>query len=394
MKLFSYIVCLSILFESVGQVASDLYLPSLPAIGVGLQASVHGVQMTVALYMLAYSISRLIYGPISDAFGRKNPLIIGLLFSLIGTVTCAFANSIVILIIGRFLQGLGTGAGVIIGAAIIRDMLKGEDLAKAYSYMGLANIIFIATAPFLGGYFQYWFGWRAGFIFLTFIAGLGLWVGMFQLEETNRYKTLENLQLHKIKENLKILFMHKTFMAYSWCVFMVYGAIIVWLTLGSIWMQNTLGLSPVQFGLVTLVGGVFYAAGVFLNSQIVNHYGINKMLAIGGLLITFSGFIFLMLSIVHLVSFWFVIVPIMIFIFGASIIFPNAFAGALIPFHKIAGIASAIAGFMQVLGGAVASGIISALPSTTPLPMAIAFILCGGVILLIIGFVLMASSAL
>lgn len=387
MKSLSYVIFISILFESVGQVASDLYLPSLPAISSGLHTTTHLVQMTVFLYMVGYSISRLIYGPISDAFGRKNPLIAGLLLSLLGALICVFAKSIGVLIAGRFLQGLGAGAGVIIGSAIVRDLLEGKDLAKTYSYMGLANIVLIASAPFLGGYFQSWFGWRASFIFLTLIAVFGLWVSVFHLKETNQYKSMENLRVSKIKENLVTLITHRSFVAYSICIFMVYGAIIAWLTLGPVWMQNTLGLSPIQFGWVTLVGGVFYASGVFFNSQMVNRYGMNRMLAIGASVITLSGFMLLLFWGLNPASFWFMIIPIMFFIFGASIIFPNAFAGALIPFAKIAGISGAIAGFMQVFGGSIASGIMTLLPNNTPLPLVVAFVLCGAMILFMLCFV-------
>ena len=380
MKLLSYVIFISILFESMGQVASDLYLPSLPAIGVGLHTTTNLVQMTIFLYMAGYSVSRLIYGPISDALGRKNPLIVGSLLGLLGTMICVFSNSIGVLITGRFLQGLGAGAGVILGAAIIRDLLEGRDLAKAYSYNGLANIILIASAPFIGGYLQSWFGWRASFVFITIIALFALWVAVFYLKETNKHCTMENLRPSQVKENLKTLLTHRAFMGYSTCIFMVYGAIIAWLTLGPIWMQNTLGLSPVQFGWVTLVGGIFYGSGVFLNARRVNIYGINVMLRLGASSIALSGVVLLLLWLLQLVGFWFVIMPIMLFIFGASLIFPNAYAGALIPFHKIAGISGAIAGFMQVLGGTVASGVTSVLPDNTPLPLAIAFILCGTVI--------------
>jgi DHA1 family bicyclomycin/chloramphenicol resistance-like MFS transporter len=140
----------------------------------------------------------------------------------------------------------------------------------------------------------------------------------------------------------------------------------------------------VQFGWVTLIGGIFYGSGVFLNARRVNIYGINVMLKLGATSIALSGVVLLLLWLLQLVGFWFVIMPIMFFIFGASLIFPNAYAGALIPFHKIAGISGAIAGFMQVLGGAVASGITSVLPDNTPLPLAIAFILCGTAIFVMV----------
>ena len=383
-----YLIFISILFSSLGQVASDLYLPSLPAIAVGLHTTNHLAQATVFIYMVGFSVSRLVYGPVSDAVGRKMPLIMGLGSCLIGTIICASAHSIGMLIFGRFLQGTGGGAGVVLGSSIVRDMAEGRDLAKLYSYLGMSAVIFIASAPLLGGYLQHWFGWRANFMFILLYAGIALVVSIFFLAETNKHKTLENLKPTKIKNNVIELFNNKTFIACAACIFLVYAALLAWLTLGPILLQDTVGITPVEFGWIALTGGLFYASGAFINGKLLNKYSINQLLKTGAYTMLVGGILMLLFFLLRLINVWVIIFPLFIFLFGASMIFPNAYAGALIPFSKIAGIAGAILGFVQILGGSLASGIISIAPDNTQLPLAIAFILCAVIIWIMIRFVL------
>jgi MFS family permease len=136
--------------------------------------------------------------------------------------------------LGRLLQGLGGGAGVVLAGSIVRDLLEENQLAKTYSYMCLANIVLIASAPLVGGYLQHLFGWRASFVFIVLYTLTAFYVAIFHLTETNRYKTMENLRLKKIALNLVTLFTSRAFIGYGTAVFLIYAAILAWLTLGPI----------------------------------------------------------------------------------------------------------------------------------------------------------------
>ncbi|MCL5260828.1 MAG: multidrug effflux MFS transporter [Gammaproteobacteria bacterium] len=377
MKSFSYIIFISVLFGCLGQVASDLYLPSLPAISISFNVSAASVQMTVAAYMFGYALSFLFYGPISDAIGRKIPLIGGLIIFLLGTLGCVLTNSIDLLIAARLLQGFGAGSGVILGNTIIRDLSDEHNLAKAYSYLGVANIVAIASAPFFGGYLQQFFGWRANFIVLLIYSLLALSISIFCLSETNQHRTIANLHLKQIRLNLSTLFSNSQFVLSIVSIFMVYGAILAWLTLGPIFLQNTLGISPADFGTIALVGGVFYAAGAFINGKLINKFDAHNMLIFAAGLSIFSGIAILLLYLLFPHSTLAIVLPVFGFLFCTGIIFPNAYAGALKSFAKIAGFAGAIVGFVQISGGALSSGIMSLLPKTTVAPIALAIILSG-----------------
>lgn len=375
MKSFSYIIFISIVFSCLGQVASDLYLPSLPAISLHFHSSASASQLTVAFYMLGYALSYLFYGPVSDAIGRKKPLILGVTIFLLGTAGCIFSASIYTLIASRLLQGFGAGAGAVLGNTVIRDLSEGKNLAKAYSYLSVANMIAIASAPFFGGYLQQFFGWRASFFFLLIYGLLSWGISVFFLQETNRHRTLENLAIHQVKTNLYSLFSNRQFLSCVTCIFMVYGAILAWLTLAPIFLQNTLGVSPKNFGLIALIGGGFHAAGAFLNGKIVHKFGMKAMLFYASSLGFLSGASMLWLYLLFPDCLFTVVASFFIFIFCSGIIFPNVASKAMMPFAKIAGFACAIVGFLQISGGTISSCIMSVLPKTTPIPIALAIVL-------------------
>ncbi len=388
MKSLIYLIFIAILFTSIGQIASDIYLPSLPAIAVGLHTTTSLAQATVFIYMIGFSVSRLVYGPISDAVGRKLPLIVGLVFCLLGSIICASSHSIGMLLFGRFLQGTGGGAGVVLGSAIVRDLSEGRELAKLFSYMGVSTMGLIASAPLLGGYLQHWFGWRANFILMSLYISTGLVVSIFFLAESNKHKTLENLKPKKIKANLTILFTSRTFIAYAACIFLAYGALLAWITLGPVLLQNTLGISPVIVGWIALTGGLIYAVGAFVNGKLLNKYNSNQLLKAGSWIMLAGSISMLLFFLLGMINVYVILLPLFTFLFGSSMIFPNAYAEALMPFAKIAGITGAIVGSMQILGGSVSSGIISMSPDNTQLPVAIAFIICAVITWVIIYFVL------
>lgn len=377
MNPFIFILTISLLFSSIGQGASDLYLPSLPAIATSLNATVSMVQATLFWYMVGYSFSRLIYGPLSDAFGRKKPLIVGLLVCLLGTIICVFANSVTILIIGRFLQGFGAGAGVVISGAIVRDKLEGAGLAKVFSYIGMANIILVAIAPVLGGYLQHHFGWRSGFIFLSVYILVALLVGGLFLHETNRYQTLEHLRPRVMWSNFVELIKNRNCMIYTTCIFVVFAGLLAWLTAGPILLQNQVGVTPVGFGWTVMAVGFCYAVGAFSNGKLVSRFGMDKMLKVGILLLIMGGMVMFGFGIFRILNFWVVVIPVIIFMIGSSWIIPNAYAGALIPFARFAGFAGAIIGFIQVAGGSLASGLIAILPDHNQIPLALTLLFCG-----------------
>lgn len=373
---FIFIFIIIVLCASIGPIASDLYLPSLPFIADDFQVHNNMAQLSLTLYMLGFCITRLFYGTISDAIGRKKPLFIALFFSFIGAMICLFAKNISTLLWGRFIQGTGTAGCVVMSLSILRDKLDGTALAKYSAYFGMANITLIAIAPLVGGYMQHYFGWRVIFGILALNALIIAVLACFLLE-TNLEPERKNFNLSTIKNNLKTLLSNQRYILSITSVFLTFGGILAWLTLGPILLQDILGLSPIQFGWIGFIVASCYFVGGFCSSKLVSTHGILAMLKAGLKLVLAGGITLLIPMLFHITNVVVIVLPVMLFVGGAGLIFPNSYAFALNPFPKIAGIASALLGTAQIAGGFFFSGMIALLPNDNQLPLAFAFIFCG-----------------
>lgn len=364
-----------LLLATLGQMSSDLYLPSLPAIAKGLNATSEFAKLTLAIYMLGFAVSQLIYGPLSDGWGRRKPLLIGLVVTLGGAVLCAFAPTIELLIVGRLIQGLGAGCGLSVSRSMMRDLFVGKKLARLSSFLGVAMIGILASAPVIGGYLQEYFDWRANFYFLLAYTGTISLIVFFRCPETNIHLHPERLKLTYLIKAVHTLVTSRLFVGCTMAVFFTHGAILGWLTVAPILLQEGMGLSPVQFGWLGVIIGGSFAVGGTINALLVHKVGVQKMLYTGASVMTLSGVLMLILYFLNFRSPTSVVLPISLFILGTGGIYPNAFAGALSPFAKMAGLSAAIFGFMQLGGGYVESNIFASIPTNNQLPISLALII-------------------
>ncbi len=362
-KSTKFIFILVVLFGSIGTVASDLYLPSLPAIAISLHTTISLTQISVAMYVLGVTGARVFTTVLSDAFGRKIPLIISLLICLLGTLGCLYANNISMLLIGRLLQGIGGGGSNIIARVIMRDRVSSTKLAEYSSYYSMMGITIMAAAPLLGGYLQHFFGWHASFTVILIYTLFALIIAMFVLPETNihRHKSLLKPQL--LKRNFIALFADKSFIIYALLLFLGYGIMLAWLTSGPVVLQKVMHLTPIQFGWYAGLVGFCYFLGAFINSRLVGKCGIQTMMRFG-IWIVFIASLFMLIPILifHYISIAVFVGPVMLAIFGLALVMPNSFAAGLTPFAKTAGLALAVLGSVQTIGGFAAGTIISMAP--------------------------------
>ncbi len=358
------------------QFAADIYAPSLPAVAIALNSNIHLAQWSMAIYMFGVAVSQLIYGPLSEGIGRKIPLLLGLTIMFLGSLICVFAANINTLIIGRLVQGLGAGACAALWRSTFRDIFTGDDLAKYGSYLTVFIMFIVPVAPALGGYLQHYFGWRANFIFMATYALIALAVLQYGFQETNQHHHRDKLAWKFICTTFKTLLSSRIFMLMTICTFLTYGAFFAWFTTGSVLLIHLAGLSPVEFGWFSLFGGgAAYAAAGILNGKFVKKFGAKKMLRFGWLTMILSGILLLLGYFLFKVNAWAIMVPIILFYFGSTFIWPNAFAIAFTPFGKIAGYAGALYGFMQISGAAVLGGLSAYLPHNNQIPLALVIII-------------------
>jgi len=354
------------------QLAADICAPSIPAIASSLNTDIHLVEYTMAIYMLGVALSELIYGPLSEGIGRKVPLAIGIVIAFFGTLICLRASTIDALNIGRFIQGCGTGACACLWRSIFRDKFDKEELAKYGAYLGIFITFIIPASPLLGAGLQSFFNWRASFVFVSFYSIIVFLSFILFFKETSQYHHKERLKLSYIISTFLKLITNRVFMGASLCTFLSYGAFFTWFTIGPALLIKEVGISPIDFGLISFIGGgLAMGSAGWLNGRLVIKHGMRAMLTLGWGLMGLSGIFMLIGYLLFGMNAWIIACPTILFYFGSTFIWPSTFATAFTPFGKIAGYAGALYGFLQIGGAAVLSGIASHLPNTSPMPLAL-----------------------
>lgn len=341
------------------QISIDQYVPSLPAIAKSFNSSESSIQLTLFLFMFGLGISHVFFGPLSDKIGRKLPLIYGIGISVIGCLCCLLAPSVAVLTLGRFLQGFGIGSCSSVGRSLIRDLFADRYLSKIGSYVGVASTLLLVVSPIWGGFIQEHFGWRANFLFI-FIVGLTFWVFIFfALPETNKNLNPNATKISVILQNYYALLKSKIFLGYTLCACFACAGLVAYLTIAPFLFQNVLGLTPLEYGQLSIfIAGAICFSGI-INSQLVMLKGVAYMLFIGVFLMIGGSGIMLIFALAGIMNVPTIMFPIALFSMGAGLTFINAFAGVFHPFPQIAGTVAALYVSMQDLTAALTSGIIA-----------------------------------
>lgn len=365
-----------ILAGGITQFAADIYVPSLSIIASDFDSTVNLSQWSVSLYMLGASISQLFYGPASEGFGRKNVILFGMLVIILGSIVCALSQNMQSLIIGRFIQGCGAGAGASLWRSIFRDNFKGSDLSKYGSYLSVFIIFMIPTGPLIGSYIQKYFGWRFIFVFVFIYCIAVILIIKATFTERSAH-SIANLKIYRVIEGYKELFRNKDFVRSIIASFITFGSFFCWFVVGPILIIDKLGCNATNFGWINFYSALFaQLLSSYLNVKYVNKFGSYNMLKFGWSVIIFSGLLMLTLYTMLGTNIYGIIAPVILLYFGSSFIWPNLFATAFRSCGHIAGYAGSIYGFMQLLGASVISSLVAYLPDETPLPLALVITTC------------------
>lgn len=259
---------------SLGYFATDIYLPSLPSLTQYFKASDNEVQMTLFSYMISFAIVPLVFGPLSDYFGRKKVILIGISIGIVATFGCLFAKNIYLMILSRFLQGVGLGGVLISSRTIASDLFTGKELARQISYITMLMPLTLAIAPTIGGFLQQMFGWKSVFIFLIgYLSIVAMWV-------VSRPETLKKFSQIKVSQIFLNYRFHLVNFSFIKQILLVYPTIgmYAYLTTSPFLYQELIGLTPAEYGVLSLyVGGAIMLAG-FINSKLIHYFSVTKIL--------------------------------------------------------------------------------------------------------------------
>ena len=330
-------------------VTTDLYLPALPMLTESFGAPMTMAQLTLSALLLAFGCSQLIWGPLSDRFGRRPILLCGLVAYTLASVGGALAPSIALLVVWRMVQGAAMGAVVMCARAIVRDLYQPLDGARIMS-KGLTGLGVLACvcAP-LGGLLAELFGWRAALMALAvFGAGASLLIAL-RFQETLQQKNLQALQPATLLETWVSICSNPTFLAFSALSAASYGGLFTFLASSSFVFMKMLGLSKAQYGLVLFFSAFFYILGTFVCRRLIVRFGVRKSVAIAAVLSLSGGTLMAGLAWAGIAQVWALLLPQALFMIGHGIHQPCGQSGAVGPFPRSAGAASAMNGFLMMV---------------------------------------------
>ena len=342
------VVVLSMLL-GVQPVTTDTYLPALPSLTQALGAPVSQAQLTLTALVLAFGVSQLVWGPLSDRFGRRPVLLWGLSAYTLASIGCALAASMPQLIAWRAVQGAAMGAGVMGARAIVRDLYSPDIGARVMS-RGLTGLgLFACTCAPLGGLLSDWLGWRYVLAALAIFGAASLALVALRFEETVPRKNPRALDPGTLLATWFTILRHPTFLAWSALSTAGYAGLFTFLASSSFVFIEVLGLSRTQYGVAMFSMSFCYMLGTFVCRRLLVRFGLGRTVAIAGALTLASGTLLGGLALAGLNNGWAILLPYLLFMLAHGVHQPCAQSGAVGPFPQAAGAASALNGFLMML---------------------------------------------
>lgn len=330
-------------------VATDLYLPALPALTQDLGASMSQAQLTLTAMLLAFGFSQLVWGPVSDRWGRRPVLILGMGLFALAALGSVWAASVQTLIVWRALQGVAMGAAVMGARAIVRDVFNPVDAARAMS-KGLTGLGVIAciTAP-LGGWLSDQWGWRHALSALAVFGAVTCLLLVWRFEETLRQRNPQALQWRVLGRTWRTIGSHPTFWAYALLTTTSYCGLFTFLAASSFVFIDVLGESKTAYGLWMTSMSVAYIIGTFGCRRLIVRWGVQRTVAVAGGLTLISGVTMAALAWAGVHSVWAIMLPFYGFMLAHGVHQPCGQSGSVSPFPQAAGSASSLSGFMMMV---------------------------------------------
>lgn len=354
--------------SALGPAAMQILLPALPAIKDSFLVSDDVAQLTLSLSMFAIAIGTLVYGPLSDKFGRKPIMMLGLVITLIGSILCYLANSIELLIAARFVQAFGGAVGLVLARAIVRDVYGGQEAARVIATLVMVMVVIPMLSPALGGELMTRFGWQSVFIVIAVMS-----LFMFVFLATKLPETLaEPVPFEGILSMLGTfagLFRSRAFCGYAFCVTFVSVVFFSFIAAAPEIMVSVLNRPPTEYGYYF----VMVPLGFMLGNYAARHFGksisMDKMIGIGATIAVGGIVLAIGLQLLGMHQPVALFAPVALAIFGNGITLPNAQAAAINEFPRFAGSASGLTGFLQMAFSAAAAQFVAMIYNGTVYPL-------------------------
>ncbi len=334
-------------------ISTDLYLPALPAIRAAFGDSGSHVQLTLSAFIFGFGVAHLFTGPLSDRYGRRPLLLSGLGIYVLASLGCALASDLTMLILFRALQGIGACSGTVMSRAIIRDLYEPRRGAYVFSLVVTAFTMVPMFAPLIGGSLTAWFGWRATFAFLLAFSALIMAAVWRLLGETNRHLDATATDPARLAGNYALILRHPVFLGFTLCCMFSYAGLFTYLSLSSFILFDAYGVPAQRFGLWFMLGVCGHVSGALACNRLVRSYAMRRLVLVSSSITALGAALMLILVWRELAHPLAVMGPMILYLFGHGMNTPLCMMGAVGPFPRLAGTASALFGFIQSVVAAV-----------------------------------------
>ncbi|UGB31517.1 multidrug effflux MFS transporter [Metabacillus sp. B2-18] len=348
----------------------DMHLPAFPILTNEFHTSASMIQLSLTFFLLGASLGQLFTGPLSDVFGRRKPLLIGLSIYAVTSLLCVFTDSIELFILLRLIQGLAGSAGMVISRAIVRDHYSGKEMTKFFSLLALVNGMAPILAPVIGAQLLKFFPWQAVFITLTMIGAVIFAFVLWGLKETLPVEERSQGGFLQTLNTFRQLLTNLHFMGYVLSFGFVAAAMFAYISGSSFVIQYVYGASADTFSIVFAINGI----GIVIASQVtgkLSEWIEEKKLLLAGVFMSFTGGLSLLLLILLKVELMFILPSLFLTVSSVGVVNTTSFSLALQNNRNIAGSASALLGVMSLLVGAIVAPLVGVAGEDTAVPMGI-----------------------
>jgi DHA1 family bicyclomycin/chloramphenicol resistance-like MFS transporter len=371
----NYILYMVVSVIVITELALDFYLPMLSQIRHEFGASEALIEVTISSYFLGVGISAIVYGNLSDVWGRRKCFLTGIFLFILGTFGCYTAKeNVLILICYRFIQGCGSGVAWAIGNATMRDIYSGKEFAGAITLLHLISGMVPVIAPTIGGYIGQEYGWRTAFLSLLITAIALLFIFYWKFKETNQNK--QKFSWHKMTNDYLTLLCSANFWQFAIIKVLAVSAIFVELSNITLIFVETYGLSISAAGYYVSAGCIAYVFGGGLSTYLLNYRSSEQLTVLGMILITIGYLLLLVIGqFIELTPLLIQIIKIPAYA-GFALLFSNATYCIVSRFSEMAGSASALMITFEMLVSSAGINLLSLFLDGTIRPVAYYALLC------------------
>ena len=362
------------LLSAVAPFATDLYLPAFPTMVSDLHTSPTGVQLTLTAFLLGLALGQLVFGPLSDRFGRVKPLLTGAAVCVAASIVAVLAPTVTILVGARFAQGFAGAAGMVIGRAIISDLVSGKAAARAFSLMMIVGGIAPVVAPLAGGFLVAPLGWRGALAVILVLAVVMLLAILVVIRETHtEHRRAELSAQHQDSGSPLKGLLTRAYIGNTVAFCFAFAAMMAYISASPFIYQTMMGLSAYAYGAMFGVNALALLGVSALSARLTARHDVGRLATIGLALVLISSIVVLTLAVSGAAAGWLAL-PLLTAVAGMGLVFGNTTALALGAVPRAAGSASAVLGASQFLLAAVVSPLVGIAGEDTAVPTGIVMV--------------------